>query len=242
MTSRLGHAGEKRLWRFRAQNLCSTTSMSCAHWDNLKAWAGCRCIPLGRPAIPALTRSLPSILAKCAIVFGSFGQPRPGGGRAFRMAEFNVGYGMQPYYDDIEGAPQNSIIGGATPVGADRQGRRRNTKAWHVSSNTCRSPKFRQSGISRPATCRSRRAAYDLGAEQNFYAENPGAEISIQQMTLNTPTANSKGLRFGSFVQIRDIISEEMEAVMSGAKTGQQAADDAVRRGNELLRQFEAQN
>jgi sn-glycerol 3-phosphate transport system substrate-binding protein len=28
--------------------------------------------------------------------------------------------------------------------------------------------------------------------------------------------------------------------VMSGAKTGQQATDDAVRRGNALLREFEA--
>jgi sn-glycerol 3-phosphate transport system substrate-binding protein len=59
-------------------------------------------------------------------------------------------------------------------------------------------------------------------------------------MTLNPPTENSRGLRFGNFVQIRDIISEEMEAVMTGAKSGQQAADDAVRRGNALLREFEA--
>jgi sn-glycerol 3-phosphate transport system substrate-binding protein len=60
-------------------------------------------------------------------------------------------------------------------------------------------------------------------------------------MTLNAPTENSKGLRFGSFVQIRDIISEEMEALMAGSKTGAQASADAVRRGNDLLRQFEAQ-
>lgn len=61
-------------------------------------------------------------------------------------------------------------------------------------------------------------------------------------MTLNEPTENSKGLRFGNFVQIRDIISEEMEAVMTGDKSGQEAADDAVARGNDLLRDFEAAN
>ena len=61
-------------------------------------------------------------------------------------------------------------------------------------------------------------------------------------MTLNAPTENSKGLRFGNFVQIRDIISEEMEAVMSGDKTGQEAASTAVERGNDLLRDFEAAN
>jgi sn-glycerol 3-phosphate transport system substrate-binding protein len=61
-------------------------------------------------------------------------------------------------------------------------------------------------------------------------------------MTLNEPTENSKGLRFGSFVQIRDIISEEMEAVITGAKTGKEAADSVVERGNALLREFEATN
>jgi sn-glycerol 3-phosphate transport system substrate-binding protein len=48
-------------------------------------------------------------------------------------------------------------------------------------------------------------------------------------MTLNEPTENSKGLRFGSFVQIRDIISEEMEAVVAiNRRLAKQAADDVV--------------
>lgn len=28
--------------------------------------------------------------------------------------DFELGFGMLPYYDDVEGAPQNTIIGGAT--------------------------------------------------------------------------------------------------------------------------------
>ncbi len=85
-------------------------------------------------------------------------------------------------------------------------------------------------------------AAWDLSQEQGYYDENPGADISLKQMTLNEPTENSKGLRFGNFVQIRDIISEEMEAVMTGNKSGQEAADAAVERGNQLLRDFESAN
>jgi len=61
-------------------------------------------------------------------------------------------------------------------------------------------------------------------------------------MTLNEPTPNSKGLRFGNFVQIRDIINEELEAVWSGTKSAQEALSDAADRGNALLRQFEADN
>jgi sn-glycerol 3-phosphate transport system substrate-binding protein len=85
-------------------------------------------------------------------------------------------------------------------------------------------------------------AAYALTKEQGFYDKNPGSELAIKQITLNPPTENSKGLRFGSYVQIRDIIDEELEAVWSGAKDAQQALDDIVARGNELLRRFEDAN
>jgi sn-glycerol 3-phosphate transport system substrate-binding protein len=49
-------------------------------------------------------------------------------------------------------------------------------------------------------------------------------------------------LRFGSFVQIRDVIEEELELAIGGKKTAQEALDTAVKRGNELLRAFEAAN
>ncbi|MGH6916992.1 MAG: sn-glycerol-3-phosphate ABC transporter substrate-binding protein UgpB, partial [Geminicoccaceae bacterium] len=82
-------------------------------------------------------------------------------------------------------------------------------------------------------------AAYELTKEQGFYEKNPGTETSILQMTLNPPTANSKGLRFGNYVQIRDIINEELEAVWNGSKSAQEALDAAAERGNRLLREFE---
>ena len=85
-------------------------------------------------------------------------------------------------------------------------------------------------------------ASYELSKTQGYYDKNPGTDVSIKQMTLNPPTANSKGLRFGNFVQIRDIIDEELEGVWSGKKTAKEALDAAVTRGNELLRRFEAAN
>jgi sn-glycerol 3-phosphate transport system substrate-binding protein len=56
------------------------------------------------------------------------------------------------------------------------------------------------------------------------------------------PTANSKGLRFGNFVQGRTVIEEEFEAMVSGKKDAKTALDDAQRRGNEVLRKFESAN
>jgi len=72
-----------------------------------------------------------------------------------------------------------------------------------------------------------------------FYDENPGTDIAVIQMTSKEPTANSKGLRLGSFDQIRGIIDEELEAVWAGDKDAQAALDSAVERGNVLLRRFE---
>ena len=66
--------------------------------------------------------------------------------------------------------------------------------------------------------------------------------MAVIQMTTNEPTANSKGLRLGSFDQIRGIIDEELEAVWAGDKDAQTALDSAVERGNGLLRRFEQAN
>ena len=58
-------------------------------------------------------------------------------------------------------------------------------------------------------------------------------------MTLHKPTPNSKGLRFGNFLQVRDINYNELEAIFAGQKSAKQGLDDAVSSGNKLLRKFE---
>ena len=85
-------------------------------------------------------------------------------------------------------------------------------------------------------------AAYDVTKKSGFYEKNPGTDISVRQMTGKKPTGNSKGIRLGNFVQIRDVIDEELEAVWADKKPPKEALDDAVRRGNELLRKFQQVN
>ena len=85
-------------------------------------------------------------------------------------------------------------------------------------------------------------AAYDITKKAGYYESNPGTDTSIRQLNNKTPTANSKGLRFGNFVQGREVIEEEMEAVFAGKKDAKTALDEAVKRGNEILRKFEAAN
>ncbi len=155
--------------------------------------------------------------------------------------EFPFGVSMLPYWEGVEGAPQNSIIGGATLwvlAGHDNADYKGVGEFFKYLSSAEVQADWHQFTGYLPITT----AAYELSAEQGFYEANPGTDTSIKQMTLNEPTANSKGLRFGNFVQIRDIINEELENVWSGSKTAQEGLDAAVERGNELLRQFEADN
>jgi sn-glycerol 3-phosphate transport system substrate-binding protein len=86
------------------------------------------------------------------------------------------------------------------------------------------------------------KAAYEMTKKSGYYEKNPGAETAIKQLTHKPPTANSKGLRFGNYVQGRQLIEEEMEAAIAGKKSPKAALDEAVSRVDELLRRFEAQN
>jgi sn-glycerol 3-phosphate transport system substrate-binding protein len=153
-------------------------------------------------------------------------------------SKFEVGYGMLPYWSDVTGAPQNSIIGGATLwVLRDRpEGEYKGVaKFFGFLSKPEIQAAWHQSTGYLPIT----RAAFDLTRAQGFYESNPGTAISIEQITLKPPTENSRGIRLGSFVLIRDAIEDELEQAFSGKKPTQAALDSAVARGNRLLRQFE---
>ncbi len=153
-------------------------------------------------------------------------------------AEFEFGTANLPYWPDAPGAPQNTIIGGASlwVMGGHSMEDYKGVAAfftflslpivqayWHANTGYV------------PITM----GAYELMKKLKFYDANPGRDIPILQMSAKAPTANSKGLRFGNFLQMRTIRYEELENIFSGKKTAQQGLDDAVSAGNVLLRKFE---
>ena len=75
--------------------------------------------------------------------------------------------------------------------------------------------------------------------EDGFYKDQPYLETPLKELTNKEPTENSRGLRFGGMVQMRDVWSEEIEAALAGKKSAKEALDTAVSRGNQMLRQFE---
>ncbi|MBD3625611.1 MAG: sn-glycerol-3-phosphate ABC transporter substrate-binding protein UgpB [Rhodobacteraceae bacterium] len=153
-------------------------------------------------------------------------------------AEFEFDVRPLPYWSALKDSPQNTIIGGASlwvMAGHEPEEYQGVAAFLNFLSSPEIQAKWHQDTGYLPITS----AAGDLTREQGFYDENPGTDIAVMQMTANEPTANSKGLRLGSFDQIRGIIDEELEAVWTGDKTAQEALDSAVERGNQLLRRFE---
>jgi sn-glycerol 3-phosphate transport system substrate-binding protein len=156
-------------------------------------------------------------------------------------SKFEVGYGMLPYWPDVAGAPQNTSIGGAT-LWVLRDRPRAEYKGVARFFAFLSRPEIQAAWHQKTGYLPITQAAFDLSRAQGFYDRNPGAAISIEQITLKPPTENSRGVRLGSFVLIRDVIDDELEQAFSGKKTAQAALDSAVERGNRLLRQFERAN
>ena len=152
-----------------------------------------------------------------------------------------VGIGMMPYSPDVAAKPQNSIIGGATLwvlQGRPKDEYKGVAKFMSYLASTPVQAKWHQETGYVPITM----AAAEATEKEGFYKKFPGRDMAVKELTLNPPTENSKGLRIGNFVQIRDAVDEELESVWSGKKDAKTALDDAVKRGNELLKKFEAAN
>jgi len=143
-----------------------------------------------------------------------------------------------PYFPEVEGAPQNSIIGGASlwvMGGKTADEYKGVAKFFTFLSNTDRQAQLHQVSGYLPIT----KAAYDATKASGFYEKNPILEVPLKELTNKPPTENSRGLRFGGMVQMRDVWAEEIEAALAGKKSAKEALDTAVNRGDDMLRQFE---
>jgi len=176
---------------------------------------------------------------ECAILQASSGLRA----RVVREAKFQWGETFLPHYQGTPGAPKNSIIGGAS--------------FWVMTSPRRTPDEYRAVGeffryISRPEVDAKWHmdtgyvpitlAGFALVSGQGYYIKNPGADLPFRQLTRTEPTENSRGLRLGNMIEVRNIIQEEMEKALQGQQTAKQAMDGAVRRGNVVLRNFERAN
>lgn len=166
--------------------------------------------------------------------------------RITNEARFEWGVAMLPYYQGTANAPANSIIGGASFWTMNKGPRETRSMVeyrgvaefykyisdmeigakWHVDTGYL------------PLT----RASFEATKRTGFYDRNPGADVPIEQMLRGATTENTRGLRLGGLIEIRNIIQEEMEKMLQGQQTAEQAMAAGATRGNVVLRNFERTN
>lgn len=159
-------------------------------------------------------------------------------GNVKAQAKFNFTAAPMPYYPDVKGAPQNSIIGGASlwvMGGKSADEYKGVAKFLTFLSDTDRQVYIHKASGYLPIT----KAAYEKAKAEGFYKDQPYLETPLLELTNKEPTENSRGLRLGNMVQLRDVWAEEIEQALAGKKTAKQALDASVERGNTMLRQFE---
>ncbi|CAN5541602.1 sn-glycerol-3-phosphate ABC transporter substrate-binding protein UgpB [soil metagenome] len=178
--------------------------------------------------------SFPS--GECAMMTGSSGLYA----RVSKEAKFAYGIAQLPYYPDVAGAPQNTIIGGAS-LWAMAGKKPAEYKGVAAFFNYLSQPEVQSASHKRTGYLPITMAAYELTEKSGFYKQFPGTDVAVTQMIRKT-TDKSRGVRLGNFNQIRTIIDEETEQIWSGKKQPKEALDTAVRRGNEQLERFQKAN
>ncbi len=167
------------------------------------------------------------ISGECAMITTSSGFY----GNAKKNAKFSFGLSTLPYYPDVEGAPQNTVIGGASlwVMGGKKAEEYKGIAEFFsfISKPEIQSASHKRTGYL-PITLE----AFALTEKSGYYKENPGTDVADK----------SRGIRLGNYVQIRTIEDEELEQVWAGKKTPKEGLDAIVTRGDELLARFEKAN
>lgn len=178
--------------------------------------------------------SFPS--GECAMMTGSSGLYA----RVSKEAKFAYGIAQLPYYPDVAGAPQNTVIGGAS-LWAMAGKKPAEYKGVAAFFNYLSKPEVQSASHKRTGYLPITNAAFELTEKSGFYKQFPGTDVAVTQMIRKT-TDKSRGVRLGNFNQIRTIIDEETEQIWSGKKQPKEALDTAIKRGNEQLERFQKAN
>ncbi|MDM0120500.1 sn-glycerol-3-phosphate ABC transporter substrate-binding protein UgpB [Variovorax arabinosiphilus] len=161
-------------------------------------------------------------------------------GNVAKNAKFAYAVAPLPYYPDVAGAPQNTVIGGASlwVMSGKKPAEYKGVAKFFsfISQPDVQSASHKRTGYL-PVTT----ASYKLTEDSGFYKQNPGTDVAVTQM-IRKVTDKSRGIRLGNYVQIRAIEDEELEQVWGGKKTAKEALDEIVKRGNEQLERFQKAN
>jgi sn-glycerol 3-phosphate transport system substrate-binding protein len=176
------------------------------------------------------------VSGECAMITTSSGFY----GNVKKNAKFDFAVTTMPFYPDVPGAPQNTVIGGASlwVMAGKKPAEYKGVAAFF---NFLSDPKVQSESHKRTGYLPITLASFKLTEESGFYKQNPGTDTAVNQMVRKV-TDKSRGIRLGNYLQIRTIEDEELEQVWAGKKTAKEALDSIVTRGNDLLEKFQKAN
>ncbi len=160
-------------------------------------------------------------------------------GQLVKSAQFKFGSAYLPYHPAIIKSPINSIIGGAAFWAMTAPGR--STEEYKGAASFFKfiaQPENDASWAETTGYVPVTLAGNALIAQQGYYAQNPGSDLGVKQLTRTTPTPLSRGVRLGGMPEIRVIIEEEWEQAIQNGTPAAQALANAQQRGQAVIDRF----
>ena len=166
---------------------------------------------------------------ECAVLTGaSSGLPT-----FTRTAAFDVGVAPLPYYDDMSGAPQNTLADGPVLwVAAGRRPEEYRAIARFVSFLL--TPESQVEWQRYGGYLPLNRAGLLASSSELLKSELANVRTAIEELTHKPVTASSRASRYAERADVRRILNEELEALWADRKPAKAALDSAVARSRAL--------
>jgi len=158
-----------------------------------------------------------------------------------RESSFEIGVGFMPYWPHLTENPHSLNIGGSSfwvMQGFSDEEYRGIVQFFEYLSKVEVQADWHQSTGYLPITD----AAYYLTKKKGFYIDNPAAEIVVLEVMQGHVTKHSYGVRFGNYIEVREVIMDYLEKAINGEISPQDALDGAVKEGNLLLEAFQKEH
>lgn len=213
--------------------LLFNTTLHVKHMENIQRWIS-EGYSLIRTAVSGKSARDSFVEGECSIFFSS-------------IADHNTIHKLKPAHawdvqiiPTYEGVPRtNTVVGGASlwVLSGKTEQEYKGAAAYLAFLATKAEQQFllENSGYI-PVT----KSTYEALKAEGFYAKEPfiNRDIAMKSLTWSEPTELTRGIRLGSFIQIRAEWTAEVEAALAGQKTMKEALDTAATRGNDLLARF----
>ena len=213
--------------------LLFNTTLHVKHMENIQRWIDEGYAKLRTQAAGKTARDS-FIEGECSIFFSSIADHNT----IHKLAPaFAWDVQMIPVYEEAE--RHNTVVGGASlwVLSGKSDDEYKAAAAYLAFLATPESEEF---WVSNTGYIPVTKTGYDALLAKGFYEKQPyvNRDIALKSLTWTEPGPLTRGIRLGSFIQIRAEWVSEVEAALAGQKTMKEALDTAVARGNELLARF----